>query len=156
MGLMKMRQKRVKWDRLASGLALAAAAGTVFGHVWTLSDVAWWWVGSLTLLCGTLLIISSFFARGFLTKRVAPPLGEMLLTKGLITEVQLGQALARQHRYGGTIGQILVEMKLVSPVELTRVLQEQLASRNESERARQAPAVCTTVSGRERQGNASD
>jgi hypothetical protein len=118
-----------KWDRLATGLLLAAGAGAVFGHAWSAENTAWWWVGSVTLPAGLLLILSGVYARGQARPGVAPPLGELLVQKGWITEGQLGNALVRHYHAKQPLGQVLVEMKLITPSQLARALQEQLEHR---------------------------
>lgn len=53
-------------------------------------------------------------------------LGAMLIEAGLLTEQALRVALKEQQRFGGSLGRTLVELKLVSEVELVRVLADQL------------------------------
>jgi len=53
-------------------------------------------------------------------------LGEMLVEAGVLSEQGLRMALNEQRRWGGTLGRTLVDMKLVSEVELVRVLSMQL------------------------------
>jgi hypothetical protein len=53
-------------------------------------------------------------------------LGEMLVEAGVLSEHGLRMALNEQKRWGGTLGRMLVEMKLVSEAELVRVLSVQL------------------------------
>lgn len=50
----------------------------------------------------------------------------MLIEAGLLTEQALRVALNEQNRGGGSLGRTLVEMKLISEVELVRVLATQL------------------------------
>jgi Type II secretion system (T2SS), protein E, N-terminal domain len=50
----------------------------------------------------------------------------MLIEAGLLTEQALRVALNEQNRWGGSLGRTVVEMKLVSEVELVRVLAQQL------------------------------
>jgi type IV pilus assembly protein PilB len=54
------------------------------------------------------------------------PLGAMLVEAGAITEDALRQALAEQKRWGRSLGQTLVELRLVSEAELVHVLARQL------------------------------
>jgi hypothetical protein len=109
---------------------MAAMAGLVFGHAWTLQAAAWWWVGAATLSSGMLLILSGMFARGALPRGPAPFLGDMLVFKGWVTDGQLADALVRQHHTGRPLGRILVEMKLISPSQLAQALEEQLEYRD--------------------------
>lgn len=53
-------------------------------------------------------------------------LGEMLVEAGVLSEQGLRMALNEQRRWGGTLGRTLVDMKLLSEVELVRVLSMQL------------------------------
>jgi len=53
-------------------------------------------------------------------------LGELLIEAGVLTESGLASALAEQKRWGGTLGKMLVEMRLVSEVDLVNVLSRQL------------------------------
>jgi hypothetical protein len=53
-------------------------------------------------------------------------LGELLLEKGLIDEIQLRSAVGYQKNWGGKLGSTLVEMGFVSPEEIAKVLEEQL------------------------------
>jgi hypothetical protein len=60
----------------------------------------------------------------------APPLGEMLVSYGLITEANLQKALARQRKRGRRLGQVLVEMRLVTLDQVLAVLEEQTSRRS--------------------------
>jgi hypothetical protein len=53
-------------------------------------------------------------------------LGTMLLEAGAISEDALRHALVEQKRWGRSLGQTLVELKLVSEAELVHVLSQQL------------------------------
>jgi hypothetical protein len=53
-------------------------------------------------------------------------LGEMLVEAGVLSEQGLRMALNEQKRWGGTLGRMLVEMKLLNEAELVRVLSKQL------------------------------
>ncbi|CAN5513472.1 hypothetical protein BH11MYX1_BH11MYX1_17300 [soil metagenome] len=53
-------------------------------------------------------------------------LGTMLIEAGLLSEQALRVALNEQSRFGGSLGRTVVEMKLVSEIELVRVLAQQL------------------------------
>ncbi|MGD0111674.1 MAG: hypothetical protein ABSD48_07400 [Armatimonadota bacterium] len=140
------QQSTVRWNRMGFGMVLAAVAGAVFGHAWTVSGPGWWWAGTMTLLCGALLILSSLYARDQRPKIVsALPLGQVLVKKGLITEGQLGEALARHHRDGRPIGQILVEMRLITPVQLSHALGDQQPSAEDLSAYATAPTVIATT-----------
>jgi type IV pilus assembly protein PilB len=53
-------------------------------------------------------------------------LGEMMIEARVLTEQSVRAALAEQRRWGGTLGRMFVEMKLVTEPELVRVLSQQL------------------------------
>jgi type IV pilus assembly protein PilB len=53
-------------------------------------------------------------------------LGEMLLELGVIDEPRLHAALSQQQRFGGRIGRILVDMKVVTEKAMLAVLSKQL------------------------------
>jgi len=131
-----MRNSRgiaVRWERLALGFLLATAGGVVLGHAWATRGAAWWWVGSLSLLGGILLILSGAYA-----SRREPPqgklsLGELVIRKGWVTEKQLADALVRQHYSDDRLGRVLVEMKLITPAQLAQALQEQMGEEEGAE-----------------------
>jgi hypothetical protein len=54
-------------------------------------------------------------------------LGEILIEAGLIDETALRSALIEQRRYGGPLGRVLVDMKLVLEEDLVGALSKQLA-----------------------------
>ncbi len=60
----------------------------------------------------------------------APPLGEMLVNYGLISQANLQKALARQKKRKKRLGQILVEMRLVTLDQVLSVLEEQTSRRS--------------------------
>src|SRR5262245_37110239 len=53
------------------------------------------------------------------------PLGQLLIEKGMLTESDLGLALAHQRQDGRPLGQILISMGVVTEQELARTLTEQ-------------------------------
>ncbi len=53
-------------------------------------------------------------------------LGELLLGKGLIDDMQLRSAMSHQRSWGGKIGSALVELGFISTEEIEKVLEEQL------------------------------
>jgi MshEN domain len=53
-------------------------------------------------------------------------LGELLMERGLIDEIQLRSAVGYQKNWGGKLGSTLVEMGFVSPEEIAKALEEQL------------------------------
>jgi len=134
----------MRWGRLSTGLILAAVSGVTFGHAWTIEQGGWWWVGSMTLLAAVLFILSAMYhqPRGV---RAAPPgrggkppdlgsatplLGQMLVQRALITLDDLGRALALQKGGKQRLGEILVEMGLLTYAEVAEVLEEQLVDKD--------------------------
>lgn len=53
------------------------------------------------------------------------PLGEILLSKGLITKEKLDEALKEQRQTGEFLGKILVKMNIISENDLLSLLSEQ-------------------------------
>jgi type IV pilus assembly protein PilB len=53
-------------------------------------------------------------------------LGEMLIEAGVLTDAALRSALAEQRKWGGTLGKMVVEMKLCTEEQLVTVLSQQL------------------------------
>lgn len=53
-------------------------------------------------------------------------IGEILIQAGILEEAQLKSALVEQRRWGGPLGNILIEMKLVTEEALVQALSQQL------------------------------
>ena len=53
-------------------------------------------------------------------------LGELLINAGLLTDEQLNQALAYQHRHGGRLGTILLKMGFVTEEAMIKMLGSQM------------------------------
>jgi hypothetical protein len=53
-------------------------------------------------------------------------LGEMLITEGLIDEMQLNSAIGHQRNWGGKLGSTLVELGFLTEDDISRVLEGQL------------------------------
>ena len=79
------------------------------------------------------MVSSSLFRRGcfignpdiIIKMAERKPLGELLLSKGIIREEDLKKALEEQKKTGVPLGQILIDMGLVSPDVIGKVLGEQ-------------------------------
>lgn len=56
--------------------------------------------------------------------RHRPQLGELLVRRGIVTESQIEAAMQRQRETGTRLGELLVGMGAIAPVELTRTLAE--------------------------------
>ncbi|MFA5168683.1 MAG: response regulator [Candidatus Omnitrophota bacterium] len=59
-------------------------------------------------------------------KNRADPLGQVLVNAGLITEVQLGEALKQHLQTGHRLGQTLINMNLISSQDVGRMLEKKL------------------------------
>lgn len=53
-------------------------------------------------------------------------LGELLVEEGLLTEQSLRSALAEQKRWGGSLGRVLIDMRLIGEEDLVGALSRQL------------------------------
>jgi hypothetical protein len=61
------------------------------------------------------------------TQKIAKmKLGEALIANGFINQEQLKEAIARQKQTGKRLGQILIEMRVVTERDITEVLSKQL------------------------------
>jgi hypothetical protein len=119
---------------LCLGLVAASLSGLVFGYAWLNESPTWWWMGSLTLLSAVLFTLSGLhvLGRSSILKAggpgSAPLLGDLLVQKyHLITEEQLGRALAEQRKAKHRLGMILVEMGALTLQQLAEVLEEQIS-----------------------------
>lgn len=133
------------WGRVVMGLILAGVAGVAFGHAWTRVYAPYWWVGAISLLTGSLLVLSGLYARsrppGAVPEIVmregvtdgeqplVPLLGALLVYKyQRITQKQLNEALEQQHREGEhrrRLGEILVAMGAITESHLEEALEFQ-------------------------------
>ena len=117
-----------------------------FGHAWVARHAIWWWVGVLSVLAGVLLVLSAVSAtrRGreqarekevvplrHLDERepVVPLLGALLVYRyRMLTQEQLSRALEEQlrdDRQKRRLGEILLEMEMVTEEQLEEVLEQQ-------------------------------
>jgi hypothetical protein len=98
-----------------------------------------WVLGGVSLVLGLASTLSAVCqARTSVSKptdtpdwhaSAAPPLGQMLVNYGLLSEADLEKALARQNREEKRLGQILVSMGLVTHAQVAEVLEEQISRR---------------------------
>ena len=128
------------WPRLGLGFVVGTVAGTVLGRALYEEQPLLLQIGALTLSLAVLIALSVFFrprgqesepgpASG-LDEGGAPLLGEMLVSYGLISEGHVARALAVQKKSKKRLGQVLVDMKLVTHAEVAEVLEEQLSRRS--------------------------
>ena len=132
------------WARVLVGVGMTPIAGVAFGYACTREFAApWWCVGGITFLLGLLLAVSGF--RGFYAslrqpkpqaptpandrEPWVPMVGALLIYKyQLITEGQLEKALqrqSRQRRNKRLLGDILIEMGLITKAQLQQALDYQ-------------------------------
>ena len=140
----------VVWARVVVGLGLAAVAGVSFGHAWTDERISMWCLGAVTLLTGVLLVLSALYARSDAVpvgrgaepttpavavpgERLVPLLGALLVYKyQLISHQQLAEAIQKQKTSKKRIGEILMEMGLITDGQLQEALEHQDSYRRRS------------------------
>jgi hypothetical protein len=119
---------------------MAAVSGLLFGHAWLTGERVDYWLALLVLVSGALFFISALpksaeprlrvFPRNSHRHFAAPDepllLGELLVHHyRLITEEQLETALRRQRATHHLLGEILVEMGLITNHQLRIALEFQ-------------------------------
>ena len=125
----------VLWGRVIVGLSLAVAGGVAFGHAWTREYAPLWWVGGISLL-SVVYARSRPPAVSFETavreastqaqEPLVPLLGALLVYKyQVISHKHLTQALARQKTEKRLLGELLVDMKLITRAQLRQALDYQ-------------------------------
>jgi len=129
----------MRWGRLSLGFLFGVTAGLTVGRGWWRGDASLWTVGVVALLLGVICTLSAVRRSQSLAaepagspgwnREAAPPLGQMLVSYGLISEADLERALARQKRNGKRLGRVLVEMGLVTHAQVAEVLEEQISRR---------------------------
>lgn len=132
----------VVWGRVIVGLMLAATGGLALGHAWTEDKHPLWWVGGISMFVGVLLTLSGLYARsrppqvelepvsGEAEPRgpdpVVPLLGALLVYKyRVVSHQQLKRALESQRGTKKRLGDILVEMEMVTRSQLREALEYQ-------------------------------
>jgi hypothetical protein len=136
--------------RVVCGLALAGIAGAFLGQAWTSQDGSWSLLGVGTLLSASLMVLSAAYIRtvpdllcraGQNAEAVRrapvaerwetqPMLGEILVEHGHITSDELLLALRRQAETHLPLGEMLVDMHLVSLEQISAAMGEQSAWQN--------------------------
>ncbi|MDF1563415.1 MAG: general secretion pathway protein GspE [Deltaproteobacteria bacterium] len=74
-------------------------------------------------------------------------LGELLIAAGVLDETHLNAALAEQRKWGGKLGRVLVDMKLVSEDLMVKALSRQLGLPRIDLDTQQLPQAVTQVLG---------
>jgi hypothetical protein len=118
---------------------MAVTAGVTIGYAWSSWTAALWPAALLALALGVVCTLSAVRRLRSIDRELAespewheyaaPPLGQMLLNYGLISEGDVDKALAHQKKSGKRLGQVLVEMRLVTHAQLAEVLEEQVSRR---------------------------
>ena len=144
----------VTWGRLVVGLALAAEGGVLYAHARTQAGGPSWWVGGAAIVVGAVLSLSGLYSLYVRTRQQevivpdsiparvepsVPMLGALLVYKyQALTEEQLERALEQQRKEGKNrrrLGEILLDMGLVSSAELRAALEYQRSQARKSEAA---------------------
>jgi len=130
----------VSWGYLCLAFLLFLAGGLLIAFAAYDGGAALWAIAILVPLLGV-LVIAARMLREHRPRKVkpessvewretaAPPLGQMLLNYGLITEGDLNRVLERQKKDGKRLGRLLVDMGLVTHQQVAEVLEEQLSRR---------------------------
>jgi len=139
----------MKWTRVARlllGLVCVGAAVMLLGWSFVMGKPVNWWaagllasIGALVILPGARLSLSSRSPGSMWSSQPGqlradveqPRLGELLVHKyKLITEEQLSQALSRQRVTRQKLGEILVQMGVVSSSQVAIALADQRTGGN--------------------------
>jgi hypothetical protein len=117
---------------------LGVIAGVMFGWAWRDHDWTLWWLAVLILVLGSLVTIVAMLRPRILLETPrrdagddssAPLLGAMLISYGLISENDLAKALTIQKKSGRRLGNVLVEMGMITNAQVAELLEEQFARR---------------------------
>jgi hypothetical protein len=129
----------MRWGRLIFGFALGVTGGICLGYAVWRGGATLWALGLLSLALGVVSTLCAVYRFGpartepldstSWNASAAPPLGQMLMNYGLISEADLEKALARQRKEKKRLGQILVSMGLVTYAQVAEVLEEQVSRR---------------------------
>jgi hypothetical protein len=118
---------------------MGVTGGISLGYALWRGGATLWVVGFVSLALGVVSTLSAVCRFGApraepldsinWNASAAPPLGQMLMNYGLISEADLEKALARQKKDKKRLGQILVDMGLVTYAQVAEVLEEQVSRR---------------------------
>jgi hypothetical protein len=134
---------RAAWQ--AALCLLCVASGVLIGHLLPTGTAALATLGALAAASAMLRLCAAYgqsrrsdrrLRSGRLHERTAPRLGQMLMHYGLISEGDLQKALARQRTGEKRLGQVMLEMQLITPDQLLEVLEEQASRRDHASRHR--------------------
>jgi hypothetical protein len=120
-------------------LVLFVAGGLLIGSAVYDGGAAAWAMAILVPMLGVLVMTARMLRESRPRVRpesniewreaAAPPLGQMLVNYGLMTEADLAKARERQKKDEKRLGRVLVEMGLVTHAQVAEVLEEQLSRR---------------------------
>lgn len=129
----------MSWGYLLLALLLFVAGGLLIGSAVYDGGAAAWAMAILVPMLGVLVMTARMLRESRPSVRpesniewreaAAPPLGQMLVNYGLMTEADLAKALERQKKDKKRLGRVLVEMGLVTHAQVAEVLEEQLSRR---------------------------
>jgi hypothetical protein len=130
----------VSWGYLCLALLLFVAGGLLIGFAVYDGGAVAWAMAILVPMLGVLVMAARMLRESRPRKvkpessvewreAAAPPLGQMLVNYGLMTEADLTKALERQKGDKKRLGKVLVEMGLVTHAQVAEVLEEQVSRR---------------------------
>lgn len=127
------------WGYLSLGLLLFVLAGLIMASAVYDGGAIVWLTGLLALLLAALSTGTALLGWRRLNRSresgavwdpaAAPRLGEMLVSRGLISKANLESALEQQRGTTRRLGKVLVEMELVTYAQVAEALEEQLSKR---------------------------
>lgn len=138
----RARFAATSWGHLGLGMALAATGAVLLLEAGPTGKSVFWWGGLVALAASLSLVISGINAFETLPESApvpaparrtdapqqlpVPSLGELVVGHaGLISAQQLQEALARQKATGQPLGEVLVDLGLVTSAQLTQLLEYQ-------------------------------
>ena len=129
----------MSWSQLSLGFLVFIVAGLLIACAVYEGSLTAWTTGSLVLVLGVLTTVAALLkprrravepeASAEWNEAAAPPLGQMLLSYGVVSEEDLAGALEVQKTSKKRLGQVLVEMELVTEGQMVAVLEGQLSKR---------------------------
>jgi hypothetical protein len=121
------------------GYILAIVAGCVLGSAFSGAPGSTWTVAVLAIALSVLSVLSAVWRQRPVTGEgaeqpgwnpdAAPPLGQMLVSYGLISDSDLDKALKVHRKTKKRLGKTCAEMGLISYAQLAEVLEEQVSRR---------------------------
>ena len=124
---------------MSLGFLVFTVAGLLIACAVYEGSLTAWTTGGLAVLLGVLTTVAAILRprrRGVepessaeWNEAAAPPLGQMLVSYGVVSEEDLDRALEAQKTSKKRLGQVLVEMELVTEGQMAAVLEEQLSKR---------------------------